>query len=93
MPMKSAQVRDFRSVAEPPGDGSKNGKLSYSHAGFDASTDRKAQNSGQAHSDHEIASPDDGLDIPRFLDRRPGAVPPDRPPVLGPEGDSLDDFQ
>jgi len=41
MPMKSAQVRDFRSVAEPPGDGSKNGKLSYSHAGFDASTLRK----------------------------------------------------
>jgi putative DNA primase/helicase len=86
MPMKSAQVRDFRSVAEPPGDGSKNGKLSNSHAGFDASTDRKAQNSGQAHSDHEIA-PDDGVYIPRFLDGRPRA---DRRPVLGPEGDSLD---
>jgi putative DNA primase/helicase len=86
MPMKSAQVRDFRSVAEPPGDGSKNGKLSYSHAGFDASTDRKAQNSGQAHSDHEIASPDY---IPNFL---PRAVPPDRRPALGPPGDSLDDL-
>jgi putative DNA primase/helicase len=90
MPMKSAQVRDFRSVAKPPGDESKNGKLSNSHAGFDASTDRKAQNSGQAHSDHEIASPDDGLDIPDFLP--PRAVPPDRRPALGPPGDSLDDL-
>jgi hypothetical protein len=36
---------------------------------------------------------DDGLDIPRFLDRRPGAVPHDRRPALGPAGDSLDDLQ
>jgi hypothetical protein len=40
----------------------------------------------------EIASPDDGLDIPPFLDRR-GAVPHDRRPALGPPGDSLDDLQ
>jgi len=35
---------------------------------------------------------DDGLDIPRFLDRRPGAVPHDRRPAPGPPGDSLDDL-
>jgi Protein of unknown function (DUF3631) len=64
MPMESAQLSDFRSVAKGSGDGSKNGKLSYSHAGFDASTDRKAQHSGQVHSGHEIASPDDGLVTP-----------------------------
>jgi hypothetical protein len=40
----------------------------------------------------EIASPDDGLDIPRFLDQR-GAVPPDPRPALGPAGDSLDDLE
>jgi AAA domain len=33
------------------------------------------------------------IDIPRFLDRRPGAVPHDRRPALGPPGDSLDDLQ
>ena len=93
MPVESEQVSDFRSVETSLSDASENGNLSYSHAGFDASTDRRAQNRGQAHSDHEIASPDDGLDIPSFLDRRPGAVAPDRRPVLGPEGDSLDDFQ
>jgi hypothetical protein len=53
----------------------------------------RPKNGGQAHSDHEITSPDDGLDIPRFLDRRPGAVPPDRRPVLGPDGNRLDDFR
>jgi Protein of unknown function (DUF3631) len=86
MPMRSAQLGDFRSVAKGSGDGSKNAHLSHSHAAFDASTDRKAQNSGQAHSDHEIASPDY---IPNFL---PRAVPPDRRPALGPPGDSLDDL-
>jgi uncharacterized protein DUF3631 len=34
--------------------------------------------------------PDDGLDIPDFLRR---AVPSDRRPALGPEGDSLDDLR
>jgi putative DNA primase/helicase len=53
MPVESAQVADFRSVAEGPGDGSKNGKLSYSHAGSDASTLRKTQNGGQGGSDQE----------------------------------------
>jgi putative DNA primase/helicase len=89
MPMRSAQLGDFRSVAKGSGDGSNNAHLSHSDAAFDASTDRKAQNSGQAHSGHEIASPDDGLDIPDFLLR---AVQPDRRPALGPPGDSLDDL-
>jgi hypothetical protein len=59
---------DFRSVRETIPHGSKNGKLSHSHAGLHACTDRKAQHSGQGHSDHEIA-PDDGLDIPDFCRR------------------------
>jgi Protein of unknown function (DUF3631) len=53
MPVESAQVGDFGSVAPGSADASKNGKLSHSHAGFDASTDRKAQNSGQGHFDQE----------------------------------------
>jgi hypothetical protein len=38
MPMKSAQVGVFQSVGEVSSDASENGKLSHSHAGFDAST-------------------------------------------------------
>src|SRR5207245_156096 len=53
MPVESAQVGDFGSVAPGSADASKSGKLSNSHAGFDASTDRKAQNSGQGHLDQE----------------------------------------
>jgi putative DNA primase/helicase len=51
--------RDFSSVAECPSDGSKNAKLSNSHAGFDASTDRKPGNGGAREIDQEIipASP------------------------------------
>src|SRR5262249_17224886 len=44
MPMESAQVSDFQSVAEASGDGLKNNKLPNSHAGFDASTFRKDEN-------------------------------------------------
>jgi putative DNA primase/helicase len=43
-PMESAQLNDFRSVAEASADGSKNGKLFNNHAGFDASTLRKPEN-------------------------------------------------
>src|SRR5262249_50252060 len=42
---------DFRSVTESRGDGSKNGELSYSHAGCDGTTGRRAQNSGQGDFD------------------------------------------
>jgi hypothetical protein len=51
-PIESAQVHDFRSVAEASADGSKNGNLSYSHAGFDASTDRNGGNGAKGHIDH-----------------------------------------
>jgi hypothetical protein len=44
MPMEPVQVSDFRSVEKPSPDGSKNGKLSYSHVGFDASTDKNGGN-------------------------------------------------
>jgi hypothetical protein len=52
-PMKSAQVHDFRSVAEPSGDGSKNSNLSYSHAGSDASTDRNGGNGAKGQIDQD----------------------------------------
>src|SRR5262249_61144035 len=41
MPVESAQVGGFQSVEETIPDASENGKLSYSHAGFDASTVQK----------------------------------------------------
>jgi hypothetical protein len=43
----------FRSVAGGSGDGSKNGNLSYSHAGSDVSTFRKAESEVPSHSDQE----------------------------------------
>jgi hypothetical protein len=49
--------RIFRNVAESIGDGSKNSKLSDSHAGFDASTDRKSQSGGASAIDQEITPP------------------------------------
>jgi putative DNA primase/helicase len=50
---KTGTSRDFRSVAESIGDGSKNANLSYSHAGSDVSTDRN-HGKGVAHDiDHE----------------------------------------
>jgi putative DNA primase/helicase len=47
-PIESAQVHDFRSVAEASADGSKNGKLFNNHAGFDASTLRKPENGARS---------------------------------------------
>jgi putative DNA primase/helicase len=60
----SSTSRDFQSVAATSGDGSKNGNLSYSHAGSDASTLRNGKNSGQGHSDQEIAPRDPWADYP-----------------------------
>jgi putative DNA primase/helicase len=57
--------RNFRSVADDIGDGSKNGNLSYSHAGSDASTLRKPKSSAKEQSDHHFDHPD----IPMFLRR------------------------
>jgi putative DNA primase/helicase len=42
-------TRDFQSVAEPSGDGSKNANLSHSHAGSDASTFRKSESDAKAN--------------------------------------------
>jgi hypothetical protein len=72
--------RDFLSVAEGSGDGSKNANLSLWHAGFDASTDLKPENGVESEFDQETmpsiaaASPPAGdlwkdLGIPGFLDR------------------------
>jgi putative DNA primase/helicase len=65
----SGITRGFRSVAKISGDASKNGKLSYSHAGCDGMTDQKDPDSGQGYSDQEITFVDDALDIPPFLRR------------------------
>jgi putative DNA primase/helicase len=73
VPVESAQVSDFRSVQNPPPDGSKNGKLSYSHAGLDACTDKNggngARNDFATSEAPSIAFEDDGLDIPPSLVR------------------------
>jgi putative DNA primase/helicase len=60
----SGTSRDFQSVADASGDGSKNGKLSHSHAGSDASTLRNGKNSGRGHSDQEIDPRDPWADYP-----------------------------
>jgi hypothetical protein len=62
-PVESAQVDDFASVHEGSVDGSKNGKLSYSHAGLDAWTLSNEKNSAEHGSDQQIAPPrgDQGL--------------------------------
>jgi hypothetical protein len=72
--------RDFSSVAEDSGDGSKNANLSLCHAGSDASTDRKPGNGGESEFDQEtspsisaasppVSEPWKDLGIPKFLDR------------------------
>jgi hypothetical protein len=53
-PEESAQVDGFASVQEASADGSKNGKLSYSHAGLDAWTDKNGGNGAKGCSDQEI---------------------------------------
>jgi putative DNA primase/helicase len=46
-PVESAQVDGFASVHEVDADGSKNSKLSYSHAGLDGWTDKKPESGGR----------------------------------------------
>jgi len=69
MPMESVQLDDFRSVAEASGDGSKNGNLSYSHMGSDASTLRKPGNGAQSDSATTETPSDNPGDIPEGLVR------------------------
>jgi hypothetical protein len=59
---------DFRSVQKDLPYGSKNGKLSYGHAGLYGCTDRKPQNGGEGCSDREKAH-DDYPDFPASLRR------------------------
>jgi len=59
MPVKSAQVSDFQSVETFLSDASENGRLSYSHAGFDASTLPNGGSGAKGGSDQQIAPPDD----------------------------------
>jgi putative DNA primase/helicase len=72
---------NFRYVQAAAPDGSKNANLSYSDAGLDTWTDRKAENATEGEFDQQIVRPpadrpsnqlpDDGLDIPEFLRRAP----------------------
>ena len=95
-------IWDFRSVQEVSLDASKNGNLSHSHADLDVRTDRKAGNGARSALATTETRSDDPLDdgLPPDLDGRKGngphtwrAVPEDRRPALGPEGDSLDDLK
>jgi hypothetical protein len=84
VPVKSAQVCDFRSVRKGEAHGSKNTNLSNSHAGLHVSTDKKSQGGGEESFD-QPGSPfearpatngggalaDDGGNA----DRAPGAMP------------------
>jgi putative DNA primase/helicase len=86
-PMESAQLDDFRSVAEASADGSKNGKLFNNHASFDASTLRKPENGARG----ELAATETAqttanpfgrrcdLCGSQFGDMRPWNWPPDNP--------------
>jgi len=56
-PVESAQVSDFASVHEASVDGSKNGNLSYSHAGLDGWTDKKP-GSGAREDFDQPSAPD-----------------------------------
>jgi putative DNA primase/helicase len=61
---------DFRSVRENISHGSKNGNLSYSHAGLPACTDRNGKNGAKRQSDQEITPVDDSEeDFPTALRR------------------------
>jgi hypothetical protein len=64
----SSTSRDFRSVADTSGDGSKNGKLSYGHAVSDSTTLRNRGNGGRGCPD-QANDPWAGLDLPVFLNR------------------------
>jgi Protein of unknown function (DUF3631) len=69
---------DFRSVAEASGDGSKNDDLSYCRNDYDVSTLRKSESDAEENLTTNGAGtqPDDDLEIPPFLDRRPkGGAP------------------
>jgi len=69
MPVESEQVSDFRSVETSLSDASENGNLSYSHAGFDASTLQNGGNGAKGSSDQQIAPPDDHPHSPESLRR------------------------
>src|SRR5262245_1552402 len=78
-----------------------NGQRSIDRALTDTKTDKPLNGASNSDSGQQVNAvngleyskpDDDGLDIPSFLDRRPGAVPPDRRPALGPPGDALDDL-
>jgi Protein of unknown function (DUF3631) len=87
-------TRVFASVPDTPRDGSKNGKLAYSHAGWDAGTDKKGGNGGEGHSDQETAPSDAGVPSDGYADfpdalrrcahcRKNGTVPPNKVAVDG----------
>jgi hypothetical protein len=79
-------THDFRSVQKDIPHGSKNGNLSYSHAGLHACTDRNAENGADHGSDQEIAP----ADVPTGrVCAQCGRVPPDGLEELFPVGRDL----
>src|SRR5262249_3157109 len=66
-PVEAAQVDGFASVHEVDADGSKNSKLSHSHAGLDAWTDRKHGNGAQSDSGTPEAPSNDPGPFPESL--------------------------
>jgi hypothetical protein len=82
MPMKPEQPSDFRSVQKDIPHGSKNGNLSYSHAGLHACTDRKPKYGGEEGSDQEIDPPADASTEAMIVPvDAPDAPAPDAPPT------------
>jgi putative DNA primase/helicase len=69
-PVESAQVDGFPSVHEVDTDGSKNSKLSYSHAGLDAWTDRKHGDGAQSDPTTAETPSDDPGPTPESLCHR-----------------------
>jgi len=79
-------THDFRSVQKDIPHGSKNGNLSYSHAGLHACTDRNGENGADHGSDQEIAP----ADVPTGrVCAQCGRVPPDGLEELFPVGRDL----
>jgi Protein of unknown function (DUF3631) len=68
-PVESAQVDSFTSVPEAPWDGSKNSDLSYSHAGWDAGTDKEPGNGARSSFVTSEPRSDDPGPIPESLRR------------------------
>src|SRR5262249_44621650 len=99
-PLGTAPSGGFPKGRETPSDASENGKLSYSHAGFDASTLLNGGEGGKGGFDQATAMAD-GPEEPWGVFSRWPAGGADKtkiyvreawPPALGPAGDDVFDL-